>query len=239
MRLLQRVRPQIRIGVLLRAALRASSADSRPSASRPRSGSTAYRPPNAFWTWWSDRSTTAMRICDKQEAGQRAGGRSQPRPNDVASRRHECMEKGAIPFDIATCGVGIGKDNDPANRNGLPAEPFLAELGPNEPFLLVELAPHLFDRRELALDLDDQRNSQTRMQCQDVDRAPLTVDGVRHLDGNRPSEATQDLDRGPNEARMALVEEAIQGSATPADVPLEASVHRSEHESDCRDREAA
>ena len=67
-----------------------------------------------------------------------------------------------------------------------------------------------------------------------VDRAALAVDRVRRLDSDEPAQSLEMLDRGGDDARVALVEQAIDCSPAPSDGRLEAGADSCEQSATCR-----
>src|SRR5437879_5106345 len=56
-----------------------------------------------------------------------------------------------------------------------------------EPDLLVELAQHGLDRRQLRLHLDDKYERGIRVPAKEIDRSALAVARIRHLGNCRPA----------------------------------------------------
>ncbi len=117
----------------------------------------------------------------------------------------------------------LGQDKAPRNDAWPPTEPLEAHAR-SKARLGVKAADRLFGRSDLALDLDHEGRPAAPLDREDVDRAALAIDLVRHLHGDLPPGRPEHRHDLLDQLGVPLVKEPIQRSSSPAHDPLKRSV---------------
>ncbi len=159
-----------------------------------------------------------------------------------------CADRPPVGWQLRAKGPRMGRQrsvvrpavcHDQPGRRGcrVPAPLACDFLG--ETALSIERAHELADVHEFCLQLDHEHGSGGWMPGRDVDDAPLSVHGERHLGFCDPAaELAEDPSYLLVHGRMTRIEQAAQVAALPSDVRVDPCVEGTSHLPYCPEREA-
>jgi hypothetical protein len=96
---------------------------------------------------------------------------------------------------------------------------------------------HLLDGGNLSLDFDNQEGRGRFMKRQNVDRAALSVFGIRDFDCNVPAKMAQDRRDLTDELGMALIKDPIQVGPAPPDIERGPGIQGGKHAANRAERQ--